>query len=212
MSVCPSACIDCKSDNWPSRWNPSHSPTGQWWHYNVLGRVTHLWNFCTLTTCSEDNRCQKCLTSDWHGSHHCRSEMEGNEMAGSGRTSSGLPIKKCLGVSASTPLSSHGKATSGLLLRQASILLKQLWALRRRVYCCPLCVKDVSSCFSLWLTTGHQNVVPVLVWNPMWCSEMNRNLRWLPCSLLLTEKLKTFCEVTCMWHQWIYFRDHSKSM
>ena len=74
--------------------------------------------------------CLQCDNTEDEGlgdsSHRCRNEMEGNEMAGSGRTSSGLPIKKCLGVSASTPLSSHGKATSGLLLRQASILLKQL--------------------------------------------------------------------------------------
>ena len=45
----------------------------------------HLWNFCRLTRYSEDHRCQKCLTRDWHRSHCCRSEKERNETAGFGR-------------------------------------------------------------------------------------------------------------------------------
>ena len=72
----------------------------------------HLWKFCRLTRYSEDHRCQKCLTRDWHRSHRRRSEREQNEMAGSGRASRGLPIKKCPGVRASTPSSSQGKATA----------------------------------------------------------------------------------------------------
>ncbi len=65
---------------------------------------------------------------------------------GSGRASSGCPTRKCPGVSASTPLSSDDRATTGLLFKHASTWVS--WALQRTVWPQRWCDVGVSSCFN----------------------------------------------------------------
>ena len=70
---------------------------------------------------SEDHRCQKCRSRDWHKCHRLSAVMSRSSMSEFGIASRGLPMRKCPGVKASMPSSSSGRVTSGLLLRQASI-------------------------------------------------------------------------------------------
>ncbi len=58
--------------------------------------------------------------------------MNRYEKAGSGRASSGFPMRKCPEVNTSMPSLSQGRAASGLLFRHASIELEPWRVLRMR--------------------------------------------------------------------------------
>ena len=73
---------------------------------------------------SPDHRFQKCRTMPWHRCHRRSREIDRYVSATSGMDSSGRPIRKCPGVSASMPSSSEQMGTRGLLLRHASICVK----------------------------------------------------------------------------------------
>ena len=125
------------------------SPTARLW----AGR-RHLWSFCRVTRYSEDHRCQKCRSRDWHKCHRLSAVMGRSSMSEFGIASRGLPMRKCPGVKASMPSSSSGRGTSGLLLRHASIWHKTVESSSKLSFTLPTIR---ARCFFRLLTAASHN-------------------------------------------------------
>ena len=81
----------------------------------------HLANRRRLFKYSFDHLVQKWRMTPGHRCHRRRVEIESSGEETSGNASIGRPIRKCPGVNASIPSSSHVMSTSGRLFRHASI-------------------------------------------------------------------------------------------
>ena len=132
---------------------PSAPPHLQLRDYGQPGR-RHLWSFCRVTRYSEDHRCQKCRSRDWHKCHRLSAVMGRSSMSEFGIASRGLPMRKCPGVKASMPSSSSGRGTSGLLLRQASIWHKTVESSSKLSFTLPMIR---ARCFFRLLTAASHN-------------------------------------------------------
>ena len=74
---------------------------------SFLEHSCHLWTLCKLARYSDDQHFQKCRRRPWQRCHRRSRGIDWYADAESGKASNGRPIRKWLGVSASTPSSSN---------------------------------------------------------------------------------------------------------